>query len=56
MADLNTCILKDLFGEEYVFESVNQADYSSKGSDNQGAHKLSVEFLQSIDILLLSLA
>lgn len=50
IAELNTLILKDLPGKEHIFESVNQADYSRKNSDNQGAHKLSVEFFRSINI------
>lgn len=50
VAELNTLILKDLPGEEHVFEFVNQADYSREDSDNQGALELAVEFLQSINI------
>ena len=53
VAELNTLILKNLSGEEHVFESVNQADCSRENSDNQGAHELPVEFLQSINILSL---
>ena len=50
VAELDTHILKDLPGEEHVFESVNQADYPSENGDNQGGHKLPIEFLQSINI------
>ena len=56
VAELNTHILKDLAGEEHVFESVNQADYPSENGDNQGARELPIKFSQSINISALPLA
>lgn len=50
VADLNRHILKDLPGEEQIFESINQADYDGGTRANTNAHELPTEFLQSINI------
>lgn len=54
VAELKAQILKDLPCEEQAFESVNQADYPGENGDNQGAHELPIEFLQSINISVIT--
>lgn len=50
VADLNSQVLQDLSGEEQIFELVNQVDYTEENETRNNAHKLSTEFLQSINI------